>query len=129
MIEAFIAREAERGIPASRVVLAGFSQGGVMSLHVGLRYPKKLAGMMVLSGYLPLAQRVAKERSAENGSAPIFMGHGREDPVIPIAAAKSSRLHLVKFGYRIEWHEYRMQHTVCDQEIAHIGAWLTKVLL
>ena len=100
-----------------------------MSLHVGLRQPKKLAGLMILSGYLPLAQSVASERNAANNSTPIFMAHGKEDPIIPMAAAKSSRQQLAKFGYQVEWHEYRMVHTVCDQEIAHIGAWLSKVLL
>jgi phospholipase/carboxylesterase len=128
-VEALIAREIERGIPASRIVLAGFSQGGVMTLHVGSRHPKKLAGLMVLSGYLPLAQTLASERNAASDSTAIFMAHGSEDPIIPITAAKTSRQQLVKLGYEVEWHEYRMPHTVCDNEVADIGAWLRKVLL
>jgi phospholipase/carboxylesterase len=128
-VEALIAREVERGIPASRIVLAGFSQGGVMSLHVGLRHAKKLAGLMVLSGYLPLAHTVASERNAANEPTSIFMAHGSEDPIISISAAKSSRQQLVKLGYQVDWHDYRMPHAVCEEEIADIAGWLGKVLL
>ena len=128
-VEALVAREIERGIPASRIVLAGFSQGGVMTLQVGLRYEKKLAGLMVLSGYLPLAKTVAAERGDANNATQIFMAHGSDDPIIPLAAAQSSRQQLAKLGHQVEWHEYRMPHTVCDAEIADIGAWLRKVLL
>jgi len=128
-IEALVAREVRRGIPASRIVLAGFSQGGVMSLHVGLRHRGKLAGLMILSGYLPLAKAVEAERNSANSGISIFMGHGSDDPIIPVAAAKASRQQLADLGYEVEWHEYRMPHSVCDQEIADIGAWLRKVLL
>jgi phospholipase/carboxylesterase len=128
-IEALIAREVARGIPASRIVLAGFSQGGVMALQTGLRQPEKLAGLMILSGYLALPHTVDRERSSANHATPVFMAHGSEDPVIPIAAARSSRQQLVTLGYPVEWLEYRMPHSVCDEEIADIAAWLGKVLL
>ncbi|HWQ40273.1 MAG TPA: carboxylesterase [Burkholderiales bacterium] len=128
-VEALIARETERGIPASRIVLAGFSQGGVMTLHVGLRYPKKLAGLMALSAYLPLANTVEKERSAANRPAPIFMAHGNRDPIIPIEAGWSARDQLLGLGYAVQWHEYDMPHCVCPEEIQDIGRWLQKVLL
>jgi phospholipase/carboxylesterase len=128
-VEALVAREIERGIPASRIVLAGFSQGGVMTLQVGLRYERKLAGLMVLSGYLPLAKALSAERSEANSTTSIFMAHGTDDPIIPLAAAQSSREQLVKLGHEVEWREYRMPHTVCDVEVADIGAWLRKVLL
>ncbi len=127
-IEALIAREASRGIPAARIVLAGFSQGGAITFQAGLRHPQRLAGLMALSTYLPLAGTVEAERHAANLEVPIFMAHGSSDPMIAIGRAHQSRKMLEALGYGIEWHEYPMPHSVCPQEIADISAWLTKVL-
>jgi phospholipase/carboxylesterase len=120
-IEQLIAREIERGIPAERIILAGFSQGCAMTLQTGLRYPKKLAGMLCLSGYLPLADKLLAERSEANRSTPIFMAHGRVDPVVQIARAETSRDFLTSLGYTIEWKDYSMPHSVCEEEIDDIG--------
>jgi phospholipase/carboxylesterase len=128
LVEALIAREKARGIPANRIILAGFSQGCAMTLQTGLRHPEKLAGLLCLSGYVPLADKVAAERSAENQQTPIFLVHGRMDPVIPIQRATASRDLLVSLGYQVEWHEYMMQHSLCQEEVVHISAWLKKVL-
>ncbi len=127
-VEALIAREKARGIPASRIVLAGFSQGCAMTLQAGLRHPEKLAGLMCLSGYVPLADKVAAERTEASKQTPIFLVHGRMDPVIPVQRAIASRDLLQSLGYQVEWHEYPMQHSLCQEEIVHIGAWLKKVL-
>ena len=128
-VEALIAREVARGIPPSRIILAGFSQGCAMTLQTGLRHPVALAGLMCLSGYVPLSAKVPTERSAASMATPIFMVHGRSDGVIPIARAEQSRDLLVSLGYQVEWHAYNMQHSLCQEEIDHIGAWLKKVLL
>ncbi len=127
-IEALIAREKARGIPASRIILAGFSQGCAMTLQTGLRHPETLAGLMCLSGYLPLADMTAAERTPASLQTPIFMAHGTADPVVPIARAEQSRDLLTGMGYQVEWHAYRMQHSLCQEEIDAIGAWLKKVL-
>lgn len=127
-IDALIAHEISRGIHSEKIVLAGFSQGCAMTLQTALRLPEKLAGMMCLSGYLPLAATVALERHPANFSTPIFMAHGRGDPVIPIKRAEQSRDALHALGYQVEWHEYMMQHSVCPQEIDDIGRWLRRVL-
>jgi phospholipase/carboxylesterase len=127
-VEALIAREKARGIPASRIVLAGFSQGCAMTLQTGVRHPEKLAGMLCLSGYLPLADKVVHERTEESLATPIFMAHGRQDNVVPIARAHQSRDLLAGMGYAVEWHEYMMAHTLCLEEIQDIAAWLKKVL-
>jgi len=127
-VEALIAREQARGIAADRIVLAGFSQGCAMTLQTGLRHPQKLAGLLCLSGYLPLHAQVAAERHAANQATPIFLAHGRGDPVIPIPRAEQSRDMLRALGYAVEWHEYLMQHAVCPEEIDDIGAWLRRVL-
>ena len=128
-IEALIAREKARGIPASRIILAGFSQGCAMALQTGLRHPEKLAGLMCLSGYVPLSAKVPTERSKESVQTPVFMVHGRDDGVIPVARAEQSRDLLKSMGYQVEWHEYQMQHSLCQEEIEDIGAWLKKVLM
>jgi phospholipase/carboxylesterase len=128
-IEELIAKEESRGVPSSRIVLAGFSQGGVISLQTGLRQPKRLAGVMALSAYLPLAATIAKERNAANNGAPIFLGHGTSDNVVPLALGTASRDQLIKLGYDIDWHQYPMPHSVCPEELADISAWLTRVLL
>ena len=127
-IEELIAQEKSRGVAARRIVIAGFSQGGAITLQTGLRHADTLAGLMVLSSYLPLAATVAAERSAANAATPIFMAHGAYDPMIAIALAQRSVTQLTELGYAVEWHEYPMQHSVCLEEIEHIGAWLTRVL-
>lgn len=128
LIEALIAREKARGIPAERIVLAGFSQGCVMTLQTGLRHPEKLAGLMCLSGYLPLADKLAAERNAASTSMPIFMAHGRYDQVIPVIWGQQSRDKLAALGYQVEWHEYMMEHSSCPEEFQDMAAWLRKVL-
>ncbi len=128
-VEALIAREKARGIPAGRIILAGFSQGCAMALQTGLRHPETLAGLMCLSGYVPLSATVPTERSKESLATPIFMVHGQQDGVIPIARAAQSRDLLKSMGYQIEWHDYPMQHSLCQEEIEDIAAWLKKVLL
>jgi phospholipase/carboxylesterase len=127
-IDALIARENSRGIPTDKIILAGFSQGCAMSLQTGLRHPQKLAGIMGLSGYVPLADKVAEERHIANQDTSIFLVHGTSDPVIPIQRAQQSRDLLLSLGYKIEWHDYWMQHSVSPQEIIDIGNWLRKVL-
>ena len=127
-VEALIDREKARGIRADQIILAGFSQGCAMALQTGLRHPEKLAGLMCLSGYVPLSTTVAHERSEASIDTPIFMVHGRQDGVIPIARAEQSRDLLKSIGYQVEWHDYPMQHSLCQEEVDHIGAWLKKVL-
>jgi len=127
-VEALIAREKARGIQADRIILAGFSQGCAMTLQTGLRHPEKLAGLMCLSGYLPLSATVAAERTEESLDTPIFMVHGSSDGVIPIARAEQSRDLLKSMGYQVEWHAYPMQHSLCQQEVVDVSAWLKKVL-
>ncbi len=127
-IEALIAHEKERGIPASRIVLAGFSQGCAMALMVGLRHAEPLAGIAGLSGYLPLADTLAAERSPASIKTPIFLAHGTRDGVVPLDRATASRDALLAQGYAVEWHTYPMEHSVCPQEVVDIEAWLQKVL-
>jgi phospholipase/carboxylesterase len=115
-------------LPAERVVLAGFSQGGAVVLQAGLRYPERLAGIMALSTYLPLSGTLAAERSPANARVPIFMAHGQYDDIIPLERAQRSREALEKLGYDVEWHDYPMPHSVCAPEIAHISAFLNRVL-
>ncbi len=129
LIEDLIARENARGIPSGRILLAGFSQGGVMTLQVGLRQPKRLAGLMALSSYLPMSPMVEVERNAASNTVPIFMGHGIADDIVPLALGTMSRDTLIKLDYPVEWHQYPMPHSVCAEELAHIGAWLKRVLL
>jgi phospholipase/carboxylesterase len=127
-IEAFIEREKARGIPASRIILAGFSQGCAMAIQTGLRHPEPLAGLLCLSGYVPLSAKLGAERTEASLATPIFMAHGRYDNVVPFNRAEASRDLLVSLGYQLEWHEYTMQHTLCLEEVQHISAWLKKVL-
>ena len=127
-IEQLITREIERGIPAEHIILAGFSQGCAMTLQTGLRHPKKLAGLLCLSGYLPLADKLPAECSEANRSTPIFMAHGRVDPVVQIARAETSRDFLTRLGYAIEWKDYSMPHSVCEEEIDDIGHVITRWL-
>ena len=127
-IEALIARERERGVAASRIVLMGFSQGCAMTLLTGLRHADRLAGLVGLSGYLPLADTSAAERAAASVALPVFLAHGRGDTVIPLARATASRDALQALGCVVEWHEYPMAHSVCPQEVADLNRWLLQVL-
>ena len=127
-VQALIDREIARGIPAKRIILAGFSQGCAMTLQTGLRQTTPLAGLMCLSGYLPIADKAATEHTAASVATPIFMAHGRGDGVIPIVRAEISRDKLRNLGYQIEWHEYLMQHSLCAEEVDAISAWLKRVL-
>jgi phospholipase/carboxylesterase len=128
LVEELIAREKARGIPSSRIVLAGFSQGCAMTLQTGLRHPEKLAGLLGLSGYLPIYTKLPAERHSANHDTPIFLAHGRSDPIVPIERAAKSRDILQTHGYKVEWHEYPMPHSVCEEEIADVSAWLKRVL-
>jgi phospholipase/carboxylesterase len=128
LIEALIQQERERGVPASRIVLMGFSQGCAMTLMTGLRHADRLAGLVGLSGYLPLAAQTAGERSAANADVPIFLAHGRDDPMIGIDRALASRDALRALGHAVEWHDYAMPHSVCMDEIADLNRWLHRVL-
>jgi phospholipase/carboxylesterase len=128
LLEALIARERRRGVAAQRIVLAGFSQGGAVALHTGLRHAERLAGILALSTYLPLAASVASECSAANAGVPLFMAHGRFDDIIPLERARQSRALLEGLGCKVEWHEYAMPHALCGEEIADIAAWLRAVL-
>jgi len=128
LIEALIERERARGVPAERIVLMGFSQGCAMTLLTGLRHNERLAGLVGLSGYLPLAQRTAAERSAANADVPIFLAHGRDDPMIGIDRALASRDALLALGYPVQWHDYAMPHSVCMEEIDDLNRWLLRVL-
>ena len=127
-LQALIDREITKGVPASRIVLGGFSQGCAMTLLTGLRAPQRLAGLLGMSGYLPLAATTAAERSEANRGVPVFLGHGRMDPVVPYTRGTATRDALVELGYPVEWHEYPMQHSVSQEEIADVQAWLLKVL-
>jgi len=127
-ITALLEREEKRGIAPAHIVLAGFSQGGAIALQAGLRYPRKLAGVMALSTYLPLAESLPREAAPANKATPIFMAHGVYDPLIPLAMGAGSMTLLTGFGYTVEWRQYPMQHSVCPQEIEDISAWLRKVL-
>jgi phospholipase/carboxylesterase len=128
LLENLISREVKNGIPENKIILAGFSQGGAIALQTALRYPKRLAGVMALSTYLPIAATLAAERSEANARIPIFMAHGQYDDIIPMQRAQASRDALEKLGFKIEWHEYPMPHSVCGEEVRDISAWLTKLL-
>jgi phospholipase/carboxylesterase len=124
LVETLIAKEKARGVKAARIVLAGFSQGCAMTLMTGLRHDERLAGLVGLSGYLPLAAKAEAERHAANRDVPIFLAHGTIDPVITIDRARVSRDALVAMGHAVEWHEYAMPHSVCAEEIADLRQWL-----
>ena len=125
-INALIAREAARGIASDKVVVAGFSQGGAVALQTALRHPQPLAGILGLSTYLTLDGSLAAERTAANANIPILMAHGTQDPLIPLTMARASRSKLDALGYKVEWREFPMQHSVCMEEVEAIGAWLVK---
>ena len=127
-VKALIENEVARGIAFDRIVLAGFSQGCAMALHTGLRLPHRLAGIMALSGYLPLADRFATERMQANANTPVFMAHGTQDPVVVLARGENSRDALAAMGHPVQWHTYPMQHAVHPHEIADIASFLKQVL-
>lgn len=127
-VRALIARENVRGIPTERIVLAGFSQGCAMTLHTGLRLDETLAGMVCLSGYLPLQDRTEGERQTANHQTPIFMAHGTMDPVVAIERGQASRDQLVRLGHPVSWKTYPMPHSVCMDEITDVAAFLKHVL-
>jgi phospholipase/carboxylesterase len=127
-VEALIAREVERGMPRSRIVLAGFSQGGAITLQTGLRQAEPLAALVALSSYLPIASSFEAERAPASRQVPIFMAHGTQDPIIPLQRAVASHETLKQFDYRVEWHEYPMPHSVCGEEVEDLAAFLKRVL-
>lgn len=127
-VRELVGREIERGIPAGRIVLAGFSQGGAIALYTAPRYPVRLAGVIALSTYLPLAARLPAERQSANDGTLIFMAHGLGDPVLPFPMGTASRDALLAAGYAVEWHQYPMPHAVCPAEITDIRDYLFRVL-
>lgn len=127
-VDALIAREVKRGVPASNIVLTGFSQGGAVALAAGLRHAQKLAGIVALSSYLPIADRTTGERHAANAATPIFMAHGAFDPVVPQVLGERSRDQLRAWGFAVDWHSYPMAHQVCPLEIEDLAAFMTAVL-
>lgn len=127
-VEELIASEKARGMAANRIVLAGFSQGCAMALMVGLRHPEALAGIVGMSGYLPLAATLAAEHTQASLSTPVFMAHGSRDGVVAFTRASASRDALQAVGYAVEWHEYPMEHSVCPQEIADLEMFLKRTL-
>jgi phospholipase/carboxylesterase len=127
-LNSLIENEIKRGIASDKIVLAGFSQGGAIALHSATRYPKKLAGVLALSTYLPLKATLAKQAHAANLATPIFMAHGRADDIISLDRALASRLSLQESGFNVQWHEYPMAHSVCAEEINDIRLFLTGLL-
>jgi phospholipase/carboxylesterase len=128
-IERLIAQERQRGVAAENIFLAGFSQGGAVVLHTGLRHKEKLGGILALSTYLPLRQTLANEAEAANRDTPIFMAHGQFDPVIPYDFGLGSAKELQRQGHQVEWHAYAMPHSVCEEEIEDIERWLKRRLV
>jgi phospholipase/carboxylesterase len=127
-IEALVERETMRGIRAEQIVLAGFSQGGAIALYTGLRHAERLAGIMALSTYLISPDALAAEAAAANRGVSIFMAHGTADPVVRFQWGEASKRLLEASGYHVEWHDYRMEHSVCFEEVQASGAWLRKLL-
>ncbi|MCR6663224.1 MAG: alpha/beta hydrolase [Luteimonas sp.] len=125
-VEALVAREAGRGIPASRIVLAGFSQGGAITLAAGLRRSEPLAGLVGLSTYLPAAHKAGEALQAGASAQPVFFGHGTQDPVVPFAAGRQSAALLQQLGFDVSFHDYAMPHSVCAEEIRDLGDWLSQ---
>jgi phospholipase/carboxylesterase len=124
VVKKYIEQQIAQGIPADKIVLAGFSQGGAIAFQAGLRYPQRLAGLMALSTYLPLRSTVAQQASAANRDVPILMCHGAYDPVVQLQMGEASRDVLQSLGYRIEWRTYPMEHSVCMEEVVEISKWL-----
>jgi phospholipase/carboxylesterase len=127
-VHALLDREVARGVPAARIVLGGFSQGCAVTLGAGLRYGQRLAGLVGMSGYLPLADTTTAERRDANALTPIFLAHGRSDGVVPLARGAAARDQLQALGQAVEWHDYPMQHSVCLEEVQALQQWLARVL-
>jgi len=127
-VHALIDREVARGVPAHRIVLGGFSQGCAVTLGAGLRYPERLAGLVGMSGYLPLADTTAAERRDANTLTPLFLAHGQRDPVIAVSRGTATRDALRALGMAVEWHEYLMEHSVCPEEVADLQRFLVRAL-
>jgi len=127
-IGGLIHREHARGIGSDRILVAGFSQGGAMALHLATHHPDKFAGVIALSCYLPLARDPARLRNGANQGTPIYMAHGTQDPVVPLALGDESRQLLTTAGYDVDWHTYPMPHSLCEPEVADLRAWLTRTL-
>ena len=123
-IDALIEREISRDVAADKIILAGFSQGGAVALQTGLRSKHALGGVMALSTYLTLGDSLASEKNIANANIPILMVHGTQDPVIPLSLAQSSRAALTANGYKVDWREYPMPHSVCAEEVELAGEWL-----
>jgi len=123
-----IEREVARGVPASRIVLAGFSQGCAIALGAGLRHPERLAGLVGMSGYVPLADTSAAERHPASQGLPVFLAHGRSDGIVPLARGTAGRDLLQGLGCDVEWHDYPMEHSVCMEEVVALNRWLLKAL-
>lgn len=126
-ISDLLAREQQRGVRSENIVLAGFSQGGAIALHLGLRYPQTLAGILALSTFLPLANTLAQECTEANRAISVYMAHGESDPIVPLTLAQQSHVKLRELGYLVDWHVYPMEHSVCPQEITDIGNWFERV--
>ncbi|MGZ5012934.1 MAG: alpha/beta hydrolase [Methylobacter sp.] len=126
-IESLILQEIDKGIPSTNILLAGFSQGGVIALHAGLRHQHKLAGIIALSTYLPTIEQLKTERSVANNGIPIFMAHGIIDPIVAVESGKAAFDQLKAMNYDIEWHDYVMEHSVCIEEIEHISEFMSSI--
>ncbi|MBK6865551.1 MAG: carboxylesterase [Ideonella sp.] len=126
-VHALLDREVARGVPARRIVLAGFSQGCAITLLAGLRYRERLAGLAGMSGYLPLADTTAGERDSANHDTPVFLAHGRSDPMVPIARGMAARDALAALGHDVQWEDYPMEHSVCMEEVTALNRWLLQV--
>ena len=129
LIEPLIQQEIDKGIPSANILLAGFSQGGVIALHAGLRHPHKLAGIVALSTYLPTIEQLKTERSAANNGTPIFMAHGIIDPIVAVESGKAAFDKLKAMDYNVEWHDYLMEHSLCVEEIEHISAFMNSIFI
>ncbi len=128
LIAGLIRQEIDQGIPADKILVAGFSQGGALALYAGLHFPEKLAGILALSTYIPIAESWQPAQLQANHSTPIFMAHGIADPILQLQIGEFSKNHLLSMGYHVDWHTYPMGHSVCPQEIQDIAHWLAKVL-
>lgn len=127
LIDNLIQKEIDSGIPSANILLAGFSQGGLIALHTGLRHPEKLAGIVALSTYLPTIEQLKDERSATNNTIPILMAHGIIDPVVDVESGKAAFDQLKLMGYNIQWHDYLMEHSLCVEEIEHISTFINSI--
>ncbi|MGO9412565.1 MAG: alpha/beta hydrolase [Spirochaetia bacterium] len=129
LIGTFIQRELDQGIPAGKIILAGFSQGGAMALFTALRWPERLGGLIAMSCYLPLPATLSEEASPANSALPVFMAHGTFDPVVPFGLGEAARDALLQRGHEVAWHTYQMQHGVSQQEITDVREWILRILL